>query len=380
MSFMSKRKTRDRNWSHSGHRRQRDGSPQLPTFNRNAEFAAGITRLARAYEVMNSGDPAGQCNFQLKDGSPCANGLDGNHSIQEKILDRLAVKGHVKTFPRDIHNIKNRFIDEDPARRELFVVQRRWSPVDIGVNEASVWRFFCNLHDNELFRPIERNESDPFHHPLDETSLTPEQYFLLSYRILLRIREESRGARWAFEVSLTRNQLRSKPAVVLLARHSEIAKGLDRRKGLFDEHYQSGSFDSFIETPIDTIIELPIHLAVADLYQPDLSANSLFLTIYPVGPQTADGPYVHRVIATRLQTALKATASTLRSLDTLLSVAGQSESGSQSFLAGVLRPVRNAFYSRGYEQQLSEQTRIAIERQVCANVLESIRQWFPGAI
>ena len=33
-----------------------------------------------------------------------------------------------------------------------------------------------------------------------------------------------------------------------------------------------------------------------------------------------------------------------------------------------------------FEKQLSEQTRIAIERQVCTNVLESIRQWFPGAI
>ena len=329
---------------------------------------------------MNSGNPAEQCNFHLEDGSACANGLDGNHSIQEKILDRLAVNGHVKTFPRDIHNTKNRFIDEDPARRELFVVQRRWPPVDIGVNEASVWRFFCNLHDNEMFRPIERNESDPSRHPLDEISLTHEQYFLLSYRILLRIREESSGARRAFDVSLQPNQQRAKPAVVLRARHSDIAKELDRIKELFDEHYRSGSFVSFIETPIDTTIELPIQIAVADLYQPGLSANSLFLTIYPTWSQTADAPYEHRVIATRLRTAGKETASTLRSLGTLLRNAGQSESGSMRFLAGVLRPVRNAFVSRRYEQQLSEQARTAIERQVCANVLESLRHWFPGAI
>ena len=330
---------------------------------------------------MNSGNPTDQCNFQLEDGKACGNGLDGNHSIQEKILDRLAVNGHVKTFPKDIHNIKNRFIDEDPARRELFVVQHRWPPVDIGVNEASVWKFFCNLHDNEMFRPIERNESDPSRHPLGETSLTPKQYFLLSYRILLRIREESNGARRAFEVSLPPNQRRSRPAMVLASQHSEIAKGLERDKVLFDEHYRSGSFDSFIETPIGTMIELPIQLAVADLYQPRLSANSLFLTIYPVGSDPEDaGPFEHRVIATRRRTASKETASTLRSLDTLLSGAGQSESGSQSFLAGVLRPVRNAFISRRYEQQLSEQTRAAIELQVCANVLESIRQWFPQAI
>ena len=133
---MPKHKSRNRNWSRSGPGRQLGGRPQIPTFNRNEEFAAGITRLANAYEVMNAGNAAGQCNFHLEDGSPCANGLDGNHSIQEKILDRLAVNGHVKTFPRDIHNTKNRFIDEDPARRELFVCPTQMAPVDIGVNEA----------------------------------------------------------------------------------------------------------------------------------------------------------------------------------------------------------------------------------------------------
>ena len=196
----------DRNSPNLGPGQMRDRLPRLPTFERNEEFAAGIARLARAYEVMNSGSPTGTCNFQSEGDIPCTRRPDGNHSIQEKILDRIADRGHVKTFPRDIRNVKNRIIDENPEHRELFTAQGRWTPVDVGVHEASKYRFFCDLHDNQVFRPIERTESGPYRHPLDEVQLTPQQYFLLSYRVLLRVREESNGARRAFEMSLRTNQ------------------------------------------------------------------------------------------------------------------------------------------------------------------------------
>ena len=191
---MTRKNSRDRNSPHLDPGQLRDGRPQIPTFVRNEEFAAGIARLARAYEVMNAGSPTGWCNFQPEGDMPCTRRPVGNHSIQEKILDRLAVRGHVKTFPRDIRNLKNRFIDEDPERRDLLTAQGRWAPVDIGVNEASVWRFFCDFHDNHVFRPIERTEPD---------------------------------------------QQRTRPYALARIRHSEIAKGLDRAKQLFDEYYRS---------------------------------------------------------------------------------------------------------------------------------------------
>ena len=377
----SGRRSGNRNWSNSGSGQQRDRGSQPPAFVRNREFAAAIDGLTRAYEAMSAGNPAGKCNFQLEDGLTCADELDGNHSIQEKILDRLAVNEHVKTFPRDIQRIKNRIIEKDSARREIFAVQGRWTPIDIHVNEASKWRFFCNLHDNQVFRPIEHNNSDPSPHPLDEASLTPQQYFLLSYRILLRIREESNGAGRAREMALTNHQRRSRHALVFLARNSQIAKGLDRTKEMFDEHYRSERFDSLVETPIDTMIELPLQLAVSDVYEPNRDGSSLFLTVHPSNTHPDNvAPYEHRVIVSRLWTASAVTTTTLQTLEGLLQDAGQSHSGTERFLAGVLRPVRNAFFSRDYEQRLSERTRTAIEQQVCDNVLEVMRQLFPWLI
>ena len=378
---MPKKNSGDRNSPNPGLGQMRDRLPRLPTFERNEEFSAGIARLARAYEVMNSGSPTGRCNFQSEGDIPCMRRLVGNHSIQEKILDRIADRGHVKTFPRDIRNVKNRIIDENPEHRDPFTAQGRWTPADVGVNEASKYRFFCDLHDNQVFRSIERTESDPYRHPLDEVKLTPQQYFLLSYRILLRVREESNGARRAFEMSLRANQRRTRPYALARMRHTEIAKGLDAIRQLFDERYRSGLFDSFIEAPVDAGIELPVQLAVADLYEPHQNANGLFLTVHPLESESDDdGPYEHRVITTRLRIASRATTSTLRTLDKLLEGAGQSESGSENFLAGVLRSVRNAFVSRHYERHLPERTRRTIEQQVCANVLEGIREWFPGTI
>ena len=237
------------------------------------------------------------------------------------------------------------------------------------------------MHDNQVFRPIEHNNSDPSPHPLDEASLTPQQYFLLSYRILLRIREEPNGAGRAREMALTNHQRRSRHALVFLARNSQIAKGLDRTKEMFDEHYRSERFDSLVETPIDTMIELPLQLAVSDVYEPNRDGSSLFLTVHPSNTHPDNvAPYEHRVIVSRLWTASAVTTTTLQTLEGLQQDAGQSHSGTERFLAGVLRPVRNAFFSRDYEQRLSERTRTAIEQQVCDNVLEVMRQLFPWLI
>ena len=350
----------------------------FPTFVRNKAFGARIAKLAKAYEVMNAGNSGGRCGFLLEDGSVCDNSLDGNHSIQEKILDLLAVRGHVKTFPRDLQTIKNRFIDQDPERREVYAVQRRWPPTLVGVNEASVWRFFCQFHDTQVFRSIERDDSNPSRHPLDETPLTPFQYFSLAHRILLRIREESNGARRAFEMSLTLHERRNKPALLVSQRHSHIAKGLDRAREVFGRHYWTGDFDSFMETPLDAVVELPTKIAVADLYEPSPSAYGLFLTIYPAGAEP-DGSvsFLHRVIASRLLPASPATDSTLQTLGDLLEAARQSEMTADKFLAEVLSSVRNAFISRSYEQHLSEHTRTAIEHKVHESVVDLMREWFP---
>ena len=327
---------------------------------------------------MNSGNAGGRCSFLFEDGSVCDNGLDGNHSIQEKILDRLAVKGHVKTFPRDLQNIKNRFIDQDPERRAVYAVQQRWPPIDIGVNEASVWRFFCHVHDTLVFRSIERNDSDLSRHPLDEASLTPFQYFSLAHRILLRIREESNGARRAFDMSLTVHERRARPALLASQRHLQVAKGLDRGREVFGSHFWSMDFESLMETPLDAVVALPTKLAVADLYEPSPSAYGLFLTIYPVGSEPdGAGSFGHRVIASRLLPASPTTDSTLQTMGELLECARRSDNGSETFLAEVLSLVRNAFISGTYEQHLSEHTRTTIEHRVYDSLVELMREWFP---
>ena len=178
-------------------------------------------------------------------------------------------------------------------------------------------------------------------------------------------------------MSLTDHERRAKPALLVSQRHSQIAKGLDHGREVFGKHYWTGDFESLMDTPLDTVVDLPTKIAVADIFEPGLSAYGLFLSIYP-GRSEVDrsGPFRHRVIGSRLLPASPATDSTLKTMYELLEAARESDEGSERFLSEVLSSVRNAFVSGSYEQHLSEHTRTAIERRVHDSVSELVREWF----
>lgn len=91
----------------------------------------------------------------------CEGKIISAHTIQKKgkSLKLIARDGHVYTFSKDFTRImKTRTLDA----------------VLVGVNKASTFTGFCAFHDNKTFEPIEKHLITP----------TPEQVFLLGYRVL----------------------------------------------------------------------------------------------------------------------------------------------------------------------------------------------------
>ena len=95
----------DRNSPNPGPGQLGDRLPRLPSIERNEEFAARIARLARAYEFMNSGSPAGMCTFQSEEHTvhapPCRPPLRPG-----KDTGPYRRPGTCQVFPRDLRNVK----------------------------------------------------------------------------------------------------------------------------------------------------------------------------------------------------------------------------------------------------------------------------------
>lgn len=85
------------------------------------------------------------------------------HSIQRKnVLEKIALDGHVYNFRADLPElIKNAGI---------------LMPQKIGLNSASVFTGFCNYHDTETFKPIEK----------ERIQICDEHVFLIAYRALCK--------------------------------------------------------------------------------------------------------------------------------------------------------------------------------------------------
>ena len=103
------------------------------------------------------------CLAKKLDSKPCGGLISEAHSVSRRTsLAKIAVNGHVYGYEPS---------DADLAKGKLERSLKR-----MGVGKASTFTGFCNMHDTELFRPI-----DAF--PLEPTA---EQMALLGFRSLSR--------------------------------------------------------------------------------------------------------------------------------------------------------------------------------------------------
>jgi hypothetical protein len=101
------------------------------------------------------------CLHPEADKSVC-NEIIKAHSIQRaKILQSIAKNQHVYSFSSHIGDL---------------IKQGRIEPKLIGINDASTFTGFCNMHDTETFKPIELNEIE----------ISNEHIFLLAYRSICK--------------------------------------------------------------------------------------------------------------------------------------------------------------------------------------------------
>jgi hypothetical protein len=94
--------------------------------------------------------------------STCTGGIVKAHSVQGALLRKIARDGHVYRGTASMASLEKH---QGHIAHEL-----------AGVNLASTFTGFCNLHDTEIFAPIE-NQS---------FTTGPEQCFLLGYRAVCR--------------------------------------------------------------------------------------------------------------------------------------------------------------------------------------------------
>lgn len=94
-------------------------------------------------------------------GKDCGKKIIKAHTVQKNGgLNCIAKDGHVLSFQINFEMLNSGNI----------------VPAKIGINRASTFTGFCNIHDNATFEPIEKNE----------ITFTDEQIFLFGYRALCR--------------------------------------------------------------------------------------------------------------------------------------------------------------------------------------------------
>ena len=196
-----------------------------------------------------------RCLFPIGNGAHCNQSAVDGHTIQESILDSMATDGHVKSFSRDVSAIKTRLVEHQKAESKTFYEQRRWSTGEVGIKEASVNYFTCRCHDASWFRPIEYGQGEEKDHPLDNPPFSPEQYFLLAYRISLMYIEQLERVRLMAR-SASKNPSRDSRVLLTTRRIEEMLKSKRAEKESFDQCYLQGDYASLIETPISSVLEL----------------------------------------------------------------------------------------------------------------------------
>ena len=103
----------------------------------------------------------GYCSHPEASAESCGERIVRAHTVQRRGgLAAIAENGHV--------------ISAKAAAEDIFKNQGEFIPREVGVGSASTFPGFCNVHDSEMFRPVETGEF----------ALTAATAFLLSFRAL----------------------------------------------------------------------------------------------------------------------------------------------------------------------------------------------------
>ena len=346
-----------------------------PKIKKGPEYQEALGILKKAQNVLFGRQKRSRCLFPLTEDEYCGKPAIGGHTIQKALLGRMEKTGHVQGFLRDVAIVRKRITDFLRDDSKALYDQRRWSSGCIGVNDASVHYFTCKIHDTKLFGPIEHVKENSNTHPLDAPDLANEHYFLLAYRRLMVAIEQLE--RLKIMPNCMREQHRNDERLLLMIiQINGYLNGLTKAKESFDECYLKRRFDDFIDTPVDATIELPLKVAVADLYSFN-DMDEVSLTIFPLRPSRSEenGLYNHRIIASRMKTAQSSTQRTIDKIRCMVENLGTDDGGLEEFLREVFTNCRNSFFSHDYEQ-LPEHIRETVEQAVyCATV-----QGVPGPL
>ena len=354
---------------------RKPGTP--PKFRKDREYQEAMGILKKAHNVLVGRQKRSRCLFPLTEGRYCGEPAIAGHTIQKALLSRMERTGHVQGFLIDVANMGQRITNFPKGDSKAFYDQRRWSPRDIGVNDASVHYFTCKIHDTKLFGPIERVKENSSTHPLDAPELANEHYFLLAYRRLMVAIEQLE--RLKIMPNCMKEQHRNDKQLLLIIQWiNGYMNGLTKAKESFDECYLTRGFDNFIDTPVDATLELPFRVAVADLYSFN-DMGEVFLTIFPLRPSRSEGNglYNHRVIASHMKTAQSSTQGAIDKIRCMVESLGTDDGGLEEFLREVLANCRNSFFSHDYEQ-LHGHIRETVEQAVYCTAVEGIPEPIRG--
>lgn len=335
------------------------------------------------------------CEYPLQMGTCGSPDVIDGHTISESILHRVGERPpdsqevKVLSLCLDIASLTKRITKLDTKLSQAFYNERRWTPEPIGIGSASVRFFSCRLHDQEWFKPIERDAGAGLRHPLDTHPLTHEQYFHLANRVVLFSVAELRRTYRVLSQVQTRPSSTPIPSDFLeesqnsIRDHSNRLKSsLDtfhRAKGDFEVGYRNQDFTSLIDTPIDRVLQLPIRVAAADIYSVrgrDLQ-GSVFLTVFPCGTSPAQNQlYDHRVIVSHLKAYATEVRPTVDAIDQLHEDVGRFRGKRQKLVGEFISRTRNAYFSYDYERKLTADDRKYIEKLAYKDTLDSLPPWF----
>ena len=368
---------------------RRSGTESLPTFQASARpmpviktgkaLGEAVRKLKQLSELLESGTPSARCLVRLGNGQDCPSRPISSHSIQRKLLHRLASDGYIKTFPTQLPAILHRLIA--PDRKHLVGLFRKgvWPIDDIAVTKSATRRFACYRHDNQTFGPIERSCSDLMH-PLHSKKLTQEHYFLLCYRILLMETETNNGIErlWPEVPRPVRRDRRFRDEAERIMRTAELQ---ERMNQLFSSSYLDRQIHRVIDTPIDVEITLPTQVTMANTFDNAVESRigEVFLTMFPTDlPADPCEGYRHRFIASQVRDARPSAQKTISAIGYLIDEIREDSAGSEAFLLHVVGASMNVYFSFDYEQHLPARLRSRLEHRFGSDTLAGLQALIPS--
>ncbi len=194
------------------------------------------------------------------DKTECESLIKSAHALQNnRILNRVSEKGHVYTFSSEVTG----------GRPEANLKK-------VSKNKASTFFGFCDIHDTELFKPVE----------LKDYEGSPIQNFLLSFRgFCLEYHRKIRKLYNARRIFKNYPSTLHDPSAIHLYRIAEFDVNDSKEEyNLFKEMYQNNNYDSLHTMYRKLNFEVDFAVSSSFAVKDDLYGN-LIVDIYSSDPE-----------------------------------------------------------------------------------------------